>query len=130
MSFNFTEISLFLFMSLSTSAYTKRYNITGLNTLFQSNEVKFAQPSFSIHQIENDLYIVCRGSQDDADFLTYSSLNEINTPYGVFHSGYYQAAMYVFSRSMYYISNCKGKVYFTGHSYICPFPRLFYKICS
>jgi len=117
MGFDFSNISLMLFMSISTSAYSRKYMVSGLNTIYQCYEVKKYQPAFAIHTYNGSVIIAIRGSQEDADFQTYSDFNEIHTPYGIFHSGYYQAAMYVYSRTYHYFTSSNTKVYFTGHSY-------------
>lgn len=102
---------------LSNSAYYADFsNYTG-QVLYSSTTCEIEKPVFFVYIQDNSLYIVTRGSQDDEDFATDAEFTETVTDYGVFHTGFYNAAVYVYEHTKEYINSWNGPVYFVGHSY-------------
>ena len=104
-------------LSLATSAYKGKFTIDGYNLLYAQRVSSVFYPVFFALSHGDDLYLAVRGSQEQPDFDTYEENQEIKTRFGTFHSGYFKAAMNVYSKAYTLIRNCKGNIYCVGHSY-------------
>lgn len=102
---------------LSNSAYYADFsNYTG-QVLYSHTTCEIEKPVFFVYTQDNSLFIVTRGSQDDEDFGTDAKFTETVTEFGVFHTGFLNAALYVYAETKDYINSWDGPVYFVGHSY-------------
>ena len=114
---NFTQINLITMLSIATSAYKGKFYVDDYQLLYAHKTSTLYFPVFYALSHGNDLYISIRGSQDQPDFDTYEENQEIKTKFGTFHSGYFKAAMNVYSKAYTLLINCKGTIYCVGHSY-------------
>lgn len=102
---------------LSNSAYYADFsNYTG-QVLYSSTNCEIEKPVFFVYTQDDALFIIIRGSQDDEDFGTDAEFTETITDFGVFHTGFYNAACYVYENTKEYINSWNGPIYFVGHSY-------------
>jgi hypothetical protein len=106
-----------LAMAFSAAAYTDDFSGFNGTLLYSNLNVDFEQPVFYVYQLESSLWVVNRGSVNLIDFLTCAEFNETTTPYGTFHLGIYQAALFTLAGARSYIERFEGPIYFTGHSY-------------
>ena len=107
-----------LVVRLAESAYNDDFYKYSGKVLYSNKVVAQCQPIFYIYQQDNDLYVAIRGSTDNEDFSTDMMFTETRTEYKeFFHTGFYQAAQFVFETVKQYTKDFTGNVYFTGHSY-------------
>lgn len=85
--------------------------------IYRSDVVEVHHPPFYVYELNNALYVVVRGSKCVEDYLTDVEMMEKTTEYGVFHTGFYNASMYVLDQIENIIKSYNGPVYFIGHSY-------------
>lgn len=111
------QIPFILLLNLSTIAYTNKWSDTGLETIYVSKESTRFHPTFSILQGKDELYIVVRGSNNNADFDSMLDDSEIVTNTGIYHHGYYKAALNTLYKIIPIIGSSEKTVYITGHSY-------------
>lgn len=100
----------------NTAYYADFSNFSG-QVLYSSPQCEVEKPVFFIYTQDNSLFIITRGSQDNEDFATDAEFTETITDFGVFHTGFYNAASYVYQAVRNYINEWNGPIYFVGHSY-------------
>lgn len=102
---------------LSLSSYSANYSHLKGTLFSQSSINEFEKPVFYTYKQDNSLFIITRGSISTEDYLTDAEISETTTDFGVFHTGFYNAASYVYKNTKELINNWNGPVYFVGHSY-------------
>ena len=102
---------------LSTSAYSSNYSHFKGTLFSKSTTNDFEMPTFYVYTQKDTLFIIIRGSNSAHDYLTDAEITETLTNYGIFHTGFYKAALYVYKNTENIINKWKGKVFFVGHSY-------------
>lgn len=114
---DFGAFPTMVLLNLSILEYTNRWNTTNMSAIYIQKNARKYYPAFSIHQSGEDIYVAIRGSAESNDFDTLLDDAEVITEIGTFHHGYYLAALNTYKKCLNVLANCKGKVYFTGHSY-------------
>jgi predicted alpha/beta hydrolase family esterase len=84
--------------------------------LYSHTDSGLYEPVFHVYEQDGAIYIINRGTTDVCDFASDAEMEEINTSYGTFHSGFYKSALYVFQYTFPFIKGFTGPVYFVGHS--------------
>lgn len=103
---------------LAQAAYDGDFSAYSGKVLYSSTVCEKMKPVFYIYTQDDALFIIVRGSQDSADFATDTIFSETRTENRMyFHTGFYNASLYVLETARNYIKDFKGKVYFCGHSY-------------
>ena len=108
-------------INFANNAYSGASAFTGGKMEFSSTTTAEYKPVFYGYQYENDLYIVIKGSSNDADFITDFAYSETTAKFGSnkinCHGGFYKAAEYVFKQTKTFMQQADGNIYITGHSY-------------
>ena len=106
---------------LSSSAYDGTFDGLGVRVVYSSTTCAICQPIFYILESTTEsgvLYCAVRGSTDPADFSTDVIFTETRTSYGIFHTGFYNASVFVYqSLEPFLLSGKYREVRLTGHSY-------------
>lgn len=109
---------LVLAMSIAKACYSPSdFAAMGATEIMTSTTNALEKPVFFVYELDDALWIAIRGSVSTEDFQTDVEFKEVSTSYGKFHSGFYSAAEYVFSKVQSTIKNFDGPIYITGHSY-------------
>lgn len=106
-----------LCVRLSNSAYLADFSNYSGTVLYESTTNEIEKPVFYVYTQDQALFIITRGSYSDADFSTDAKISETIQDFGVFHTGFFNAASYVYDQTKDYINSWNGPVYFLGHSY-------------
>ncbi|OHT03623.1 hypothetical protein TRFO_28945 [Tritrichomonas foetus] len=106
-----------LCVRLANAAYYADFSSFGGDVLYSHTVCEQERPVFFVYTQDGALFIVTRGSSEPEDFATDAEFTETHTDYGIFHTGFYNAACYVYNETIQYIVDWSGPVYFVGHSY-------------
>ena len=113
-----STVMLQLTISLIHCGYKNDFtNFSGIMLDSCWNVSKY-HPAWFVYYYDNSLYVITRGSKVSDDYATAAVFTELTSEYGTFHTGYYKAAMYVWSNVKRYVEAFpnRGNVYFIGHS--------------
>lgn len=105
-----------LCLTLATRAYIGNFGEYQPYIIGQQTVPDISKPVFYVLKKDETLFVVTRGSQNTCDFETVLDMDDVITPYGTFHSGFFKAGKYVYDSVKTLLDN-NTHVYFIGHSY-------------
>ncbi|OHS95030.1 hypothetical protein TRFO_10746 [Tritrichomonas foetus] len=116
--FSATFIALIqLCARLAQAAYDGNIDTKYQGQILYSNlDCRKEKPVFYIFKLDGVLYVSTRGSSDAADFATDVIFEETKTDYGIFHTGFFDAASFVYDSLKNYLDD-STEVRLVGHSY-------------
>lgn len=119
MAFTATFYALLqLAVRLAQSAYNDDFDQYSGKVIYSSKVCEISKPVFYIYQQDDALFVAIRGSSAAEDWATDAAITETKgNDSTFFHTGFYDAALYVFETVKQYTKGHTGPVYFTGHSY-------------
>ena len=89
----------------------------GGQMIYKNEFCDIHRPPFYVYELNRSLFVIVRGSVVPEDYLTDAEMMELDTEFGVLHTGFYNASCYVYEQVEPFVARFGGPVYFTGHSY-------------